>query len=126
MKAFLLASILALGGCQTGPRYNVYWGDVHGHTALSDGKGSLDDYFTYARDAAGLDFVIVSDHDFGNGPPWRMSRENWRLTQDKADQYTVDGEFVAIAGYEWTSQPKYWTEVDKGAVSERLLTPDST
>ncbi len=90
-------------------QYNVYWGDMHGHTGISDGKGSLDDYFTHARDVAKLDFVVVSDHDFGNAAPWRMPKEAWTLTQDKVDQYTANGRFVAIAGYEWTSQPKYWT-----------------
>ena len=51
----------------------IFWGDVHGHTAHSDGKGTLDEYFTYARDTATLDFVIVTDHDFGNGiPSWSM------------------------------------------------------
>ena len=100
----------------------VYWGDVHGHTSQSDGKGSLDDYFTHARDVAKLDFVIVTDHDFGNGKPtWRMPRETWTLTQNKADEYTLDGKFVAIAGYEWTSQPKYWTDVGKDMPSERLF-----
>jgi len=103
-------------------QYQVFWGDVHGHTSHSDGKGSLDDYFTYARDVAKLDFVIVTDHDFGNGKPtWRMPRETWTLTQDKADEYTVDGKFIAIAGYEWTSQPKYWTDVGAEKVSERLF-----
>ena len=97
----------------------IYWGGVHGHTSLSDGKGSLDDYFIHAREAAKLDFVIVTDHDFGNGPPGRMPRGQWTLTQEKADDYTVNGRFVAIAGYEWTSQPKYWTDVGKGEVSER-------
>ena len=121
MKAILLAVATTLVSCHAASQYNVYWGDVHGHTALSDGKGSLDDYFTYARDASKLDFVIVTDHDFGNAAPWRMSRETWQLTQEKADQYTVNGKFVAIAGYEWTSQPKYWTDVKQGSVSERLF-----
>ncbi|MFH1920722.1 MAG: CehA/McbA family metallohydrolase [Planctomycetota bacterium] len=103
-------------------QYQVFWGDVHGHTRHSDGKGSLDDYFTHARDVAKLDFVIVTDHDFGNGKPtWRMPKETWTLTQDKADEYTVGGTFVALAGYEWTSQPKYWAEVEKGTTSERLF-----
>ena len=102
-------------------QYQVCWGDVHGHTSISDGKGSLDDFFTYARDAAWLDFVIVTDHDFGNTSPWRMPTNQWTLTQTKSDQYTVNGRFVAIAGYEWTSQPKYWTGVAKGVVSERLF-----
>ena len=100
-------------------QYRIYWGDMHGHTRNSDGKGSLDDYFTHARDVAKLDFVVVSDHDFGNAAPWRMPKETWRLTQDKVDQYTVRGKFVAIAGYEWTSQPKYWTPEEplfKGSV----------
>jgi hypothetical protein len=90
-------------------QHHIYWGDMHGHTAHSDGKGSLDDYFTYSRDKAKLDFVVVSDHDFGNATPWKMSKETWTLTQDKADQYTSNRKFIAIAGYEWTSQAKYWT-----------------
>ncbi len=116
LPPLLLLGVLALSARGTEPDvqfslapYQIYWGDMHGHTANSDGKGSLDDYFTYARDVAKLDFVIVSDHDFGNAAPWRMPEEVWKLTQDKANQYTVDGEFVGIAGYEWTSQPKYWT-----------------
>ncbi|MDD5521765.1 MAG: CehA/McbA family metallohydrolase [Kiritimatiellae bacterium] len=101
-------------------QYKIVWGDVHGHTSNSDGKGSLDDYFTHARDVAKLDFVIVTDHDFGNSSPWRMPKEKWMLTQDKADQYTVKGRFVAIAGYEWTSQAKYWSGFTNGP-AERLF-----
>lgn len=109
---FLRVSLIlaVLGGTRPVSAQNhIYWGDMHGHTAHSDGKGSLDDYFNHARDVAKLDFVVVSDHDFGNAAPWKMPKETWTLTQDKADQYTVNGKFVAIAGYEWTSQPKYWT-----------------
>ncbi|MFA6544754.1 MAG: hypothetical protein WCS99_10035, partial [Limisphaerales bacterium] len=102
-------------------QYNVYWGDVHGHTRISDGKGTLDGYFTHARDVARLDFVIVTDHDFGNAAPWRMPTNQWTLTQEKADEFTLNGRFVAIAGYEWTSQPKYWSDVGKGIASERLF-----
>lgn len=100
--------------------YRLFWGDVHGHSAISDGKGSPADYFTYARDVAKLDFVILTDHDFGNGrPEWRMPKENWTLIQEKADEFTSNGRFVAIAGYEWTSQAKYWSGYGKG--SERLF-----
>jgi len=114
--------VVAVAHRPVSAQYQIYWGDVHGHTSHSDGQGSLDDYFAYARDVAKLDFVIVTDHDFGNGTPtWRMPRETWTLTQDKADQYTVDGKFVALAGYEWTSQPKYWTEVGDGTPSEQLF-----
>lgn len=116
--ALLTITLLSCGGCATG--YRIAWGDMHGHTALSDGKGTLDDYFTYAKDRAKLDFVIVTDHDFGNGPPWRMPTNDWHLTQAKADEYTVNGRFIALAGYEWTSQSKYWTDTGTNA-SEHLF-----
>ncbi|MHB1456160.1 MAG: CehA/McbA family metallohydrolase [Armatimonadota bacterium] len=105
----ILLLIIPVIICSAETGYNIYWGDMHGHTGNSDGKGSFDDYFTYSRDAAKLDFVVVSDHDFGNSAPWRMPQETWDLTQQKVDQYTVNEKFIAIAGYEWTSQPKYWT-----------------
>jgi len=118
--AFLFAATMALPSSYA--EYKIFWGDIHGHTSHSDGKGSLDDYFTYARDVSKLDFVIVTDHDYGNGKPaWRMPQETWMLTQDKADEFTVDGKFVAIAGYEWTSQAKYWTDVGPNKPSERLF-----
>jgi hypothetical protein len=107
--ASLVLSAVVVAAAPTHAQYHIYWGDMHGHTANSDGKGSLDNYFTHARDVAKLDFVVVSDHDFGNAAPWHMPKETWTLTQDKVDQYATDGKFVAIAGYEWTSQPKYWT-----------------
>jgi hypothetical protein len=101
--------------------YRLFWGDVHTHTDLSDGKGTPGEVLAHARDAAQLDFVILTDHDFGNGPPWRMSQAAWNQIQDQADQYTVNGKFAAIAGYEWTSQAKYWTDVGAGEPSERLF-----
>lgn len=117
MALFLAAPAFAP---RTAPaQYKVFWGDVHGHSANSDGKGTPAEYFLHARDAARLDFVILTDHDFGNGPPWRMPTNVWRAAQDTADALTVDGRFVAIAGYEWTSQPKYWT--DSGPGSENLF-----
>src|SRR3989339_2261472 len=69
LSSILLRPLLLLLLC-TGTvfgQYHIYWGDVHGHSSLSDGKGSPDDYFTHARDVARLDFAILTDHDFGNG-----------------------------------------------------------
>ena len=36
------------------PRYNVYFGELHGHSNLSDGCPSVDEYFTALRDKAGI------------------------------------------------------------------------
>ncbi len=91
----MVFSAVLLAASPVQAQFHVYWGDMHGHTASSDGKGTLDDYFTYARDVAKLDFVVVSDHDFGNAAPWHMPKETWTLTQDKVDQYTTEGKFIA-------------------------------
>ena len=82
----LLFLLVVLFAAPAQAQFHIYWGDMHGHTVISDGKGNLDDYFTHARDNAKLDFVVVSDHDFGNAAPWKMPHETWTLTQDKADQ----------------------------------------
>jgi hypothetical protein len=122
--AIRLGLIVFLSACpasRLAAEYRIFWGDVHTHTSLSDGKGTPDQLLSCARDVAHLDFVILTDHDFGNGPPWRMSQAAWNQIQDKADQFTVEGKFVAIAGYEWTSQAKYWTGVGPKKPSERLF-----
>ncbi|MEW6071341.1 MAG: CehA/McbA family metallohydrolase [Planctomycetota bacterium] len=118
-RLLLAGGIPLLGaGCAA---YRTYWGDVHGHTALSDGQGTVAEYLARARDEAELDFAIVTDHDFGNAPPWRRTPEEWQRTQETVDELTVDGEFIAIAGYEWTSQPKYWAGFADPTQSERLF-----
>ena len=117
----VISCAIALVACPGYAQYHIYWGDVHGHTSISDGKGSVDECLTYARDSAGLDFVIVTDHDFGNAWPWHMPREAWEHTQKRVDARTEPGRFIAIVGYEWTSQPKYWTDVGPDVPSERLF-----
>jgi hypothetical protein len=81
----------------------VLFGDLHGHSALSDGTGSPDDYYRYAREVAGLDFAAITDHD-----RWGMRFLDERpelvqqLLEAGRDHHRV-GEFVTVLGYEWTS-----------------------
>jgi hypothetical protein len=84
----------------------LYWGDIHGHTELSDGRGTLDDYFRFARDEARLDFCAVTDHDHGGvGRPCLWEDGKWELTQSKVAEYHQDGRFVTILAYERDSYP---------------------
>jgi len=46
-------------------RYNVFFGELHGHSCLSDGKPTPDDYFRNIRDNAKLDFAALTDHHHG-------------------------------------------------------------
>ncbi|MFQ6091283.1 MAG: choice-of-anchor X domain-containing protein, partial [bacterium] len=36
-----------------------FWGDLHGHTGFSDGIGTPEEYYLYARDVSDLDFVAI-------------------------------------------------------------------
>lgn len=74
--------------------YNLYFGDLHSHTSYSDGTALPDDAYSYARDA-GADFLAITDHYFP------LTEVEWQATLESADRHTVDGEFVAMAGYEY-------------------------
>jgi hypothetical protein len=76
------------------PQYNLYFGDLHSHTSYSDGTGLPDDAFTMAR-GAGADFLAITDHYFP------LTDVEWQALRDSADDHTVDGEFVGMAGYEY-------------------------
>lgn len=82
--------------------YNVYYGNLHSHTDYSGGVGTPRRAYIYARDTAHLDFLAVTDHLEGI----YYSSYEWDSTKIMADEVTVDGTFVGIAGYEWTS-PTY-------------------
>jgi len=84
--------------CRTAPAEdNVYWGMIHGHTELSDGWGTIDNYFRQMRDEAALDFAASSDHDH----TWETPDAYWRLICRTVKKWHEPGRFVAFLGYEW-------------------------
>ncbi|MBU0606687.1 MAG: DUF3604 domain-containing protein, partial [Armatimonadetes bacterium] len=74
-----------------------YWGMIHGHTEQSDGAGTLDHYFTYMRDACGLDFGALGDHDH----VFETTDEMWARAQTATARYHEPERFVTFLGYEW-------------------------
>lgn len=78
------------------PDDRIYWGDTHGHSGFAEGVGSADAYMKFARDEARLDFITHSEHDI-----W-MDDMEWETLRDMVKQYSVEGEFIAYLGYEWT------------------------
>ena len=80
------------------PRRRIYWGDTHGHSGLAEGVGTAERFMTWARDDAGLDYVVHSEHDI-----WTDDLE-WKLLIDNVGRFSREGEFVAFLGYEWTIQ----------------------
>ncbi len=95
-----------------GTTWKVVRGDLHRHTEISmDGAadGTLVDAYRYAMNAAQLDFLGVSDHNYGqwldtDQPEYPQSDNEfqfWR-TQKSADLFHVPGRFTPLYGYERT------------------------
>jgi hypothetical protein len=78
------------------PATRVYWGETHAHSGFSEGMGSIDRFYQWARDDAGLDFAGLSEHDV-----W-LDDSEWRSMNDAVRRYTEPGRFVAFLAYEWT------------------------
>lgn len=111
-----------------GPK--VYWGDLHGHSNLSDGTGVPEDYFAYARDVAGLDVAALTDHDHYSVLPLSQNVELFHEVRYMANQMNEDGFFVAIPGFEWTNWIHGHRHVlyfdDEGTIRSALDGPYST
>ena len=82
------------------PGERIFWGDIHGHSNESDGAGSSEDYFRYARDVAGLDFTSLTDHD----DSLAAAPAHWERTKELTQRFNASGEFVTLLGFEWSSQ----------------------
>ncbi len=81
----------------------VLWGDLHGHSSHSDGTGTPEAYYAYARDAAGLDFAVLTDHDHFGVRFLDASPDTWEEIRATVERFDEPGRFVALLGYEWTS-----------------------
>lgn len=90
------------------PAFRAYFGELHGHTDLSDGGVPIDEYFRRLRDLAGVDFCAVSDHDHGGvGAPELWEAGKWELTREKVREYYAPGTFTTLLAYERDSYPYY-------------------
>lgn len=81
----------------------LVWGDLHGHTTLSDGTGLPEDYFRYAREVARLDVVALTDHDHWGPRPLDERPQRVDALFATTDDAQQAGRFVTLQGYEWTS-----------------------
>jgi hypothetical protein len=84
-----------------GKKYNLYFGDLHTHTAYSDAwEGTPWDAYQAAIDA-GADYMAVTDH-FSAWHAYEglaLDAEEWADTLAAADYFTSKN-FVAMAGFE--------------------------
>jgi hypothetical protein len=81
----------------------ILWADLHGHSNLSDGSGTAEDYFRYARDIGGLDVAVLTDHDHVGRRPLDATPEYWTEIRKQVAAFDAPGRFVTLLGFEWTS-----------------------
>ncbi|MET1004853.1 MAG: DUF3604 domain-containing protein, partial [Propionibacteriaceae bacterium] len=98
--------------------YTLYWGDLHRHSLVSrctaGDEPSLEDFYRYAWDVCDYDFWAVTDHSENS------SAYQWWSIQKIADLFRIDGRFVPLYGFEWTSadsghQNVIYGDVERGA-----------
>lgn len=79
---------------------NIYYGNLHSHTSYSDGKLYPEDAYSYAKNY--VDVQAVTDHAYYFEQLINGKTKTY-LTKLAAEKATVEGEFIALQGFEWTS-----------------------
>jgi hypothetical protein len=106
----VLLTLVMLSTSSGSLAYNVYYGQLHSHSNNSDGSGSPDTAYQYARDTAGLDFFSLADHcsyPYNTNPPG-LSDSEYNNQKSVADSYNEDGVYTTFWGFEWTSDDTSW------------------
>ena len=79
------------------PAKRLYWGDIHSHTHYSsDGTGTGDDHFRYARYGSLLDLYCATDHNNTNS----LTHAGWRHNLEYTERWHQPGVFVTLFGFE--------------------------
>ena len=78
----------------------LFWGEVHGHTEMSDGYGSFSELYRHSREEGCLDFAAGIDH------AEYISENNWLWMQDVTNASNEPGRFVTLVGYEWEGKER--------------------
>ncbi len=79
----------------------IFWGETHAHSGWAEGLGLVDEFFTFARDEARLDFITLSEHGL-----W-MDLGEWAQMKTYVDAFHDPGTFVTLQGYEYTIDARF-------------------
>ena len=90
------------------PEVSVFFGNLHSHTALSDGSGTPAEAYEHARDVAGLDFLAITEHNHAQagdiaGNHALYTGPGSLSLIPTANGFTEEGRFVALYGQEFST-----------------------
>ncbi|MAE71145.1 MAG: hypothetical protein CME06_11850 [Gemmatimonadetes bacterium] len=78
--------------------YQLYFGETHEHTSYSDGRGDPRDFWRIARDIEGLDFAMLTDHDY------LVNDQTWNELNSLVGKWNEPGRFVTFPAYEYSNK----------------------
>jgi len=84
----------------------VFFGEMHGHTFLSDGHIEPEVYYENLIER-GLDFCALTDHDHGGMWKDTLYSGKWDRLRALAAKYYTPGKFTTLLAYERDSYPWY-------------------
>ncbi len=92
------------------PKRRVYYGDLHQHTYLHDGRGTYEELYLHARRSGLLDFGSLTPHHMPlgvTGPSYHFDkysdpRDNWPGMIRANKRLNGWKDFVTILGYEYS------------------------
>ncbi|MGI6167313.1 MAG: CehA/McbA family metallohydrolase [Eubacteriales bacterium] len=85
-------------------KLSFYRGEVHSHTADSDGTGVPAEAMAYAREVGKVDFFSLTEHSH------YMLPEGYARQIKNAEKFNEPGKFAALYGWEmtWNNKSGYW------------------
>lgn len=83
-------------------RRRTLFGDIHQHSAHSDGVGTADEPYLRARYVYGDDFCALTDHESFIGK--RVGPGEWAHLCAVAEAHDEPGAFATLLAYEWTGR----------------------
>lgn len=81
--------------------YQILFGDIHQHSSISDGMGTVDQCYVRSRHIYKHDFAALSDHEWFVGN--LITPSEWEWIKIVGRQFDKEPDFITFAAYEWTT-----------------------
>ncbi|MDO9000054.1 MAG: T9SS type A sorting domain-containing protein [Bacteroidota bacterium] len=112
----ILAGFFLLANNAKSQTYNYYFGNLHSHTALSDGNkdsatsgvNNPTGAYAYAKLSQNFNFLGVSEHNhYSNSKNPGFRKQSYAPGLTMADNANQDGIFLSLFGMEWGVSSSY-------------------